>query len=445
MTDMSLVLRAIALNEEPLSQPLVGRFDERGGTLGRSDGATLTLPDPERMISRLQANVLHRDNEYWLENISAATPILHNGRALSTGMRVILREADEIRIGGYELEAAFENDDASATILRGRTVVPGLKDLPPVPRRAPRPASREQTEFLPQPPEPRIPDPPRQRKPGPSPERPPPTPQPAYEPPRPMQSAPTRVAPEQPTSMASTLAEPDGDSVRSAFAEMKAQAPAQSAQAAMLWRAFLEGAGVDLAADSVATVEQMKSIGEMLKISVSAIQSLVTMRARAKNEMQADMTMMQPRDNNPLKFSPDPTLALQMILKPAARGFLDGPQALRDALADLQSHQVGMTAGMRSVFDAVLERLDPQKIEALPDSGSMLDKLNPGRRKARLWELYVEQYRALCEEAQDNFQRYFGEALREAYEAQVRNLGAGSDQPGSETRPGYLDPKGKRR
>ena len=75
----------------------------------------------------------------------------------------------------------------------------------------------------------------------------------------------------------------------------------------------------------------------------------------------------------------------------------------------------------------------------------MLDKLNPGRRKARLWELYVEQYRALCEEAQDNFQRYFGEALREAYEAQVRNLGAGSDQPGSETRPGYLDPKGKRR
>jgi len=152
---MSLVLRAIALNEEPLSQPLVGRFDERGGTLGRSDGATLTLPDPERMISRLQANVLHRDTEYWLENISAATPILHNGRALSTGMRVILREGDEIRIGGYALEAAFENDDASATILRGRTVVPGLKDLSPVPRRpAPvreRAAPRDQTEFLPEP------------------------------------------------------------------------------------------------------------------------------------------------------------------------------------------------------------------------------------------------------------------------------------------------------
>ncbi|MBS0422445.1 MAG: type VI secretion system-associated FHA domain protein TagH [Proteobacteria bacterium] len=433
---MSLVLRAIALNEEPLSQPLVGRFDERGGTLGRSDSATLTLPDPERMISRLQANVLHRDNEYWLENISAATPILHNGRALSTGMRVILREADEIRIGGYALEAAFENDDASATILRGRTVVPGLKDLPPVPRRAPpvrerTPAPRDQTEFLPEPePEP-TPAPPPAR--------------PDREPPRRAPPAPTRAAPEPPAHLASTLAEPLSGPVGSAFAEMKAQPPAHSAEAAMLWRAFLEGAGVDIAAGSVPTVQQMKSIGEMLKISVSAIQSLVTMRARAKNEMQADMTMMQPRDNNPLKFSPDPTLALQMILKPAARGFLDGPQALRDALADLQSHQVGMTAGMRSVFDAVLERLDPQKIEALPDSGSMLDKLNPGRRKARLWELYGEEYRALCEEAHDNFQRYFGEALREAYEAQVRNLGAGPEPSGSETRPGYLDPKGKPR
>ncbi|MEA3177951.1 MAG: hypothetical protein QOI59_1474, partial [Gammaproteobacteria bacterium] len=40
--DMSLVLQGIALNEEPLSQPLIGRFDERGGTVGRSDNATFT-------------------------------------------------------------------------------------------------------------------------------------------------------------------------------------------------------------------------------------------------------------------------------------------------------------------------------------------------------------------------------------------------------------------
>ena len=377
---MTLVLRGISLNEQPLSQPLIGRFDERGGTLGRSDDATVTLPDPERMISRMQANVLHRDDHYWIENISAANPILHNGRALSTGMRVILREGDEIRIGGYALEAAFENDDNSATILRGRTVVPGLKNI-------------QAAEPQPQP--------------------------------------------------AATLAEPLSGSVRAAIAEMQAPAPQADSTANALWRAFLEGAGVNIPAQVSPSPALLRSIGEMLKIAVGGIQSLVTMRARAKNEMQADMTLMQPRDNNPLKFSPDSVLALQMILQPAARGFLDGPQALRDALTDLQSHQVGMTAGMRSLFEAVFDRLDPQRIEALADTASVLDRLNPGRRRARLWELYLEQYRAQRDEAQDHFQRYFGAALREAYEAQVRNPDAASDP--HEPNAGYVKPKGKPR
>jgi len=120
---MTIVLQGIALNEAPMSQPLIGRFDERGGTLGRSDTVTFTLPDPERTISRIQAQVLYRDESYWIENVSAANPILHNGRPLSSGMRVMLREGDELRIGGYTLRTAFEKDDTTnATILRGRTV-----------------------------------------------------------------------------------------------------------------------------------------------------------------------------------------------------------------------------------------------------------------------------------------------------------------------------------
>jgi predicted component of type VI protein secretion system len=120
---MTLVLQGIALDEQPMSQPLIGRFDERGGTLGRSDTVTSTLPDPERMISRIQAQVLHRDEGYWLENVSAANPILHNGRPLSSGMRVLLREGDELRVGGYTQRAAFEQNPTSATILRGRTAI----------------------------------------------------------------------------------------------------------------------------------------------------------------------------------------------------------------------------------------------------------------------------------------------------------------------------------
>ena len=118
---MTLVLRGVSLDDEPLSNPLVGRFDDRGGEIGRSDNATFTLPDPQRLISRVHARISHAEKKYWLQNVSTAGQILHNGRPLSSGMRVSLTDGDELRIGGYRLTVAFENDETSATILRGRT------------------------------------------------------------------------------------------------------------------------------------------------------------------------------------------------------------------------------------------------------------------------------------------------------------------------------------
>jgi pSer/pThr/pTyr-binding forkhead associated (FHA) protein len=133
---MTLVLQGIKLNDEPMSQPLIGRFDERGGTLGRSDNATFTLPDPERLISRVQAQILFGDEGYWVEHVSTANSTFHNGRPLSAGMRVLLSEGDELRIGGYTLIAAFESDETSATVLRGRTVIMPPPGPPTRPRAA---------------------------------------------------------------------------------------------------------------------------------------------------------------------------------------------------------------------------------------------------------------------------------------------------------------------
>jgi predicted component of type VI protein secretion system len=370
---MTLVLRGITLNEEPMSRPLIGRFDERGGTLGRSDEATLTLPDPERLISRIQAQVLHRDEQYWLENLSAASAVMHNGRPVGTGMRVILLEGDELKIGGYALQASFEDDSASATILRGRTMVPPAHNAP-IP-----PAHVQARKTPPAPPLPEV---------------------------------------------SGTLAEP---LLKIRSAEHSAAARDGTA-AESLWRGFLQGAGIEESSlPNAPSPQLLTSIGEMLKIAVGGLQRLVTMRARAKNEMQAEMTMFQPRDNNPLKFSTDEELALQMLLQPPARGFLDGPAALHDALTDLQSHQVGMIAGMRAVLEAVLDRLDPAKLESLQDKRSMFDFLRRASKRARLWDTYMSQYQSLREEAQDNFQRFFGDVFREAYEAQVRNLDTAAD------------------
>ncbi len=181
--------------------------------------------------------------------------------------------------------------------------------------------------------------------------------------------------------------------------------------------------------------ELLSAIGAMMKIAVEGIHRLVSMRAVAKSEMQAEMTMIQVRGNNPLKFAPDAAVALQLLLQPPARGFLAGPSALRDALIDLQSHQIGVMAGMRAALGSVLDRFDPLQLEKQLSAKSVLDSLVPAHRRARLWELYLEHYRSLRDEAQEDFNRLFGEAFREAYEAQIRSLEAAAEAGAASARP----------
>jgi predicted component of type VI protein secretion system len=368
---MSLVLQGIALNEEPLSQPLIGRFDERGGTVGRSDNATFTLPDPERMISRTQAQILYRDEGYWIENVSSVNSILHNGRPLSAGMRVIVRDGDEIRIGSYTLVASSENDEATLAILRGRTAV----------IRA-RPSSSTA---------PKVSAPPISQQ----------------------VSAPA-ITPQVSAPLITTSAAPQSS-------VPIAQSPGADPHA--LWRAFQQGAGVELTPPKDGlTPDVMANIGSVLQTAVEGIHRLLSMRATAKDEMQAEMTMIQLSGNNPIKVAPDAVVALQLLLQPPARGFLSGREAIQETMIDLQAHLIGLTAGLRSALEAVLDRFDPAKVESQLAKRSVLHSLMPSHHRAKLWELYLEHYRSLREEAREDFQRLFGEAFRQAYEEQVRVL-----------------------
>jgi FHA domain-containing protein len=164
--------------------------------------------------------------------------------------------------------------------------------------------------------------------------------------------------------------------------------------------------------------------------AVGGIHRLIGMRAVAKSEMHADPTMIQVCSNNPLKSAPEASAALKVLLQPPMQGFISGPAALRDAVIYLQSHQIGVMAGMRVALAAVLERFDPVQLERQLSSRSFLDILMPAHRRAKLWELYVEHSRALKDEAQNDLGRLFGQAFLEAYNAQVKSLQAAPDEMG---------------
>ncbi|TMH76776.1 MAG: type VI secretion system-associated FHA domain protein TagH [Betaproteobacteria bacterium] len=414
---MTLVLRGLSLNEKPLSNPLVGRFDDRGGAIGRSDNATFTLPDPERLISRVHARISHAEQTYWVENVSAAGPILHNGRPLSSGMRVSLSDGDELRIGGYRLAVAFESNETSATILRGRTTgqapLKAVPAAPPPPAAAP--AGRVAAAAAARPPV--APAPERVAAVAPAPA--------AVATPAPVPAAVVAPAP-----LPAAVATPAPAPARSARSARTRPAVESSTGGDALWRGFQDGVGIDLPLPNGPSPELFSAVGAMLRIAINGIHRLIAMRTVAKTEMHADLTMIQVRGNNPLKFSPEAAVALKMLLQPPLQGFLSGPSALRDAVIDLQSHQVGVMAGMRAALATVLERFDPVQLESHLSSRSVIDALIPSHRRAKLWELYVEHYRALKDEAEEDFGRLFGEAFREAYNAQVRSLEAAGDEAG---------------
>jgi FHA domain-containing protein len=129
---MTLTLRAVSLNEQPLTQPITAHFDAKGGTIGRHDDNTLALPDPERHISRRQAEIRAVATGYTIRNVGSANPIVIRGQPLGRGETTALAHRDQVRIGGYLLEVIDEEDGAEAsTITRGRASVEASVPTPP--------------------------------------------------------------------------------------------------------------------------------------------------------------------------------------------------------------------------------------------------------------------------------------------------------------------------
>lgn len=197
-----------------------------------------------------------------------------------------------------------------------------------------------------------------------------------------------------------------------------------------LWAAFCEGAGIHFTPPQGLNPDLMRVIGQLLHHTVDGSLKLVAARAATKQEMRAEVTVIQARRNNPLKFSPDTVSALEQLLQPPLRGFMSGPEAVADAMDDLLGHTIGTMVGMRAALEGVLARFEPDALEAKLVGRSMLDSLLPMNRRAKLWELYLQHYDAVKAEAQDDFHNLFGRAFLQAYEEQLDRLDAERRQTG---------------
>ena len=191
-----------------------------------------------------------------------------------------------------------------------------------------------------------------------------------------------------------------------------------------LFKAFLEGAGVpDVAGQQPLDTEAMRRLGRLMRAFTDGTIELLSSRAMLKREVRAEITMIVDEENNPFKILPNGRAVLMQMFGARMPGFLSPEAAVHDALADLQSHQLGMVAGMRAALLTVLKRFDPAALNtATPHDGGLGEKLLPGGREARLWRQLQKLHAETTAAVEDDFQAVFGRAFQQAYDKEMERL-----------------------
>lgn len=88
------------------------RFEQTGGTIGRSDEADYLLTDPQNYISGLHLHVKFQDNAYYLVDSSTNGTFLKNPyQRLSKGSLYPICASDIFIVGDHELQARLDDNN----------------------------------------------------------------------------------------------------------------------------------------------------------------------------------------------------------------------------------------------------------------------------------------------------------------------------------------------
>ncbi len=189
-----------------------------------------------------------------------------------------------------------------------------------------------------------------------------------------------------------------------------------------LLQALLRGLGLPDLTVNRSGPELAELVGAMLREATGGTMGVLMARAMTKRESRLEMTMIATQANNPLKFFPDTDSALSQMLGNTMPGYMAPVRAYATAFDDLKAHELAILAGMRAALGGVLHRFDPAAIEQRLQVPTVMDKMMLSNRKAKMWDRLVELYQEIARDADDDFQRMFGEQFAAAYEEQIARL-----------------------
>ncbi|WLI75982.1 type VI secretion system-associated FHA domain protein TagH [Kosakonia sp. H02] len=196
--------------------------------------------------------------------------------------------------------------------------------------------------------------------------------------------------------------------------------------------ALLEGMGLgDMQPVPQFDKENMRQFGQMLSMFSQGTVALLSSRSILKRGVKAEMTMVLDDANNPFKLLPSGKSVLMQMFGSRMPGFMPPKKSVRDALIDLQAHQLGMISGIRAIIAAMLQSFNPEQLEEDAKRDGATSRLGVlSNRKAAMWDYFVRTYAQTAGEIDDDFHTLFGEAFLHAYDMEVNQYK--DSQSGSE-------------
>jgi type VI secretion system protein ImpI len=418
---MTLRLSIENVDRLPDGGPIRIEVKGRGLDLGRDSHLDWTLPDPSRNVSGKHCEIRYRDGGYWVHDVSTNGTFV-NGAEYRLDAPHRLRDGDRLSVGPYLIAVAVEEgrklssvtSAAEASVDAGAANVWGpigeaaapeigakrrttlSRDAPPdfldfasfleAPKLAPEASpgpSRSEDDWL---------TAPRPASP------PPPLDQDALEPRIP---TPTRPAIVDPPPRRPLPSEPQAGSV----------------PASEILDRIARAAGVSPDVFTSRNPDELADeIGAVLRLVAENLGQMLASRAESKTLMRSSSrTMIRAVENNPLKFAGSPSEALGIMFGPRMRNYLDARATIERSFGDLKTHQILTFSAMQGALDALFEDLAPERIDHSVEPEKGIGALISSR-KAKLWDIYVERWRAKTKRADGRLLEAFIALFAQAYD-----------------------------
>jgi type VI secretion system FHA domain protein len=427
---MALRLTIMSNNARRLGERATKEFGPQGGTIGRSLQSDWVLPDGQRYVSSRHASIDFRSGSYYLVDTST-NGVFVNGseQPVGRGKPQRLFNGDRIRIGAYEI--GVEVDDGDETPLNDEHIDPvdlaqrvdepeatsydlvdayeitgvGIEELLTEEEAdamtAPFKLDDVELELVEEPP-PRKAQGPRR---GAAPEAP--------SAPR----APSAAKPSHPKaasgshSTATSAALP----ARAATQRTPGLSAAREQQAHAL-DAFFRGAGVTpQRLDGRQAEAVLLRLGQLVRELILGVSESLHLRAEQKASLHLADTTIEPRNDNPLKFSAGLEEALtRLLFRQSQHEYMPPADAVREAYTDIKVHQQALLKALRTALDAYARRLDPDELEQKFSRGRGV--LMGAANKLKYWDLYKDLYQIVAHHPPGELPAQFLEDFARAYE-----------------------------